>query len=314
MKSDDVESQEPLWDEALALRRAGRANEALEALARLAETHPGSAGHREIRQLRALLHADLASAREAAGHLREASELLENALEDAPTFPDLHHRLGVVRLRSGEREGARAAFAEAVRLAPGYAAPRLELALLEARDGRLGESLGLLRRLGEERTPRVEEDWREGLARLAEANWEAGEGRLRRALGLDEATANDALREIGRELHDGRVAEALETARALIRAHPWFPDAHLALALVRRARGDWDDCAESCGRALELHSDFHHARVYLAEALARRGQRVEAEHQLCVVLEAAPDHPLANALAKSLHRGGLSEVPPPFPH
>jgi tetratricopeptide (TPR) repeat protein len=302
------------WDEVLSLRRAGLASDALEALARLAEDHPGSAHHKESRQLRALLHADLAAAQEAAGHPREAAELLEKALTDAPAFPDLQHRLGVARARSGDRRGARAAFAEAIRLAPKFAAARLELALLEAREGRLGESLDLLRRLGEERTPRASDDWREGLARLAEANWEAGEVQLRRALGLGEATANDALREIGGRLHEGRLAEALASARALVRAHPWFPDAHLALALVRRARGEWDDCAESCGRALELHPDFHQARVYLAEALSRRGQWTESDHQLCIVLDAEPEHPLANALAKSLHRGGLDAVEPKLPH
>ena len=311
---DPLDPPDPAWDEVLALRRAGRASDALEALARLAEDHPGSAQHKESRQLRALLHADLAAGREAAGHPREASELLERALIDAPSFPDLHHRLGVARARLGDKKGARVAFGEAIRLAPKFAAARLELALLEARDGRLGESLDLLRRLGEERPPRAMDDWREGLARLAEANWEAGEGQLRRALGLDEATANDALKTIGKLLHEERNAEALATARALVRAHPWFPDAHLALALVRRAREEWDDCAESCGRALELHPDFHHARVYLAEALSRRGQWAESDHQLCIVLDAAPEHPLANALAKSLHRGGLAAVPPPLPH
>jgi tetratricopeptide (TPR) repeat protein len=304
----------PAWDEVLELRRAGRPSDALEALERYSEEHPGSAQHKESRQLRALLHGDLAAAREAAGQPREAAELLERALADAPAFPDLHHRLGLARLHAGDKKGARAAFAEAVRLAPKYAAPRLEIALLEARDGRLGESLDLLRRLGEERVPRAGDDWREGLARLAEANWEAGEGQLRRALGLDESTANDAMRQIGQLLAADKTGEALAAARALVRAHPWFPDAHLALALVRRARNEWDDCAESCGRALELHPDFHHARVYLAEALSRRGQWAESDHQLCIVLDAAPEHPLANALAKSLHRGGLSAVPPPLPH
>jgi tetratricopeptide (TPR) repeat protein len=309
---DDAEG--PAWDEVLSLRRAGRPEEALAALDRLCGDDPRAAEHGQVRGLRALIGADLADARVLAGQLAEGIGLLEQALVDAPRFPDLHHRLGVLRLRDRDVRGARAAFEQAVRLAPAYAAPRLELALLEARDGRLGESLDLLRRLAEGKAARGKDEFERGLERLAEADWEGGGEALRRAFGVATDDVEARLKEIAARLAGGRSGEALALARVVLAAHPQFPDAHLALALVRRDRGEWDDCAESCGRALEINPAFHQARVYLAEALFRRGQYGEADAQLASVLTAAPRHPLALALAKTLRRTPLPVVDETAPH
>jgi len=314
MDDPALHDDSPLWDEVTRLRRTGRAAEGMAALEERAAADPAFLDHPQTRALRALLAADLGDARLAAGDVPEAVALFERAVADAPRFPDLHHRLGVARLRARDPKGARSAFEEAVRLAAGFAAPRLELALLEARDGRLGESLDLLKRLGETRTPAVRGEFERGLARLAEADWEGGGAALRRAFGVEGGGVDERLRDIGTRLADGRSGEALALARVLLAAHPQFPDAHLALALVRRERGEWDDCAESCGRALELHPGYHEARVYLAEALLRRGQRGEAEAQLDAVLAAEPAHPLAAALAKTLRRTPLAASRAAGPH
>jgi tetratricopeptide (TPR) repeat protein len=305
---------EPRWDEALALQRAGQPERALAALARLTAAEPRLARHPELKRLSARVHADLALEREIVDDVEGAAAHLLTAIDGAPEFPDLHHRLGVARLKLRDVAGARAAFQKALEIAPAYAAPRLELAFLDARQGRLGESLALLKRLAETgAAPAARDDLARGLARLAEADWEGSEGLLRHALGLDKDPADARLRGIGQALAERRDADALALAHALVRDHPDFPDAHLALALVRRERGEWDDCAESCGRALELHPGFHQARVYLAEALSRRGQWAESDHQIAAVLAADPDHPLALALARALHRpariAGNARVP-----
>jgi tetratricopeptide (TPR) repeat protein len=314
MTDDPIPGEDPAWDEVLALRRAGRPEEARAALERLAGTDPRVADHGQTRVLRALIAADLAERRARAGGVGEAITLLEQAVVDAPRFPDLHHRLGLLRLRARDNRGARASFEQAVRLAPGYAAPRLELALLEARDGRLGESLELLRRLAEGRAARGRDEFERGLERLAEADWEGGGEALRRAFGVSGDDIDARLQEIAARVADGRSGEALALARVVLAAHPEFPDAHLALALVRRERGEWDDCAESCGRALELNPSFHLARVYLAEALFRRGQYGEADAQLSAVLAVTPRHPLAAALAKTLRRTPLPAADEGAPH
>lgn len=314
MSEEPIAGEGPAWDEVLALRRAGRPEDARAALERLCAADPRAAEHGQTRALRALIHGDLAEARALAGGVTEAIELLEQATADAPRFPDLHHRLGLLRLRQRDTRGARASFEQAVRLAPGYAAPRLELALLEARDGRLGESLELLRRLAEGRAARGRDEFERGLERLAEADWEGGGDALRRAFGVAGDDVDERLKEIAARIADGRSGEALALARVVLAAHPQFPDAHLALALVRRDRGEWDDCAESCGRALEINPAFHQARVYLAEALFRRGQYVEADAQLSAVLAATPRHPLAAALAKTLRRTPLPAADEGAPH
>ena len=304
---------DPVWDEVLALRRAGRPARALEALARLAEADPAAAGHAEFTRLRGLLHADLAHEREVRGDVEGSAAFLLKAIADAPRVPDLHFRLGVARLRLRDPQSARKSFEQALEIAPNYAAPRVELALLDARQGRLGESLALLRKLGESRNEAGEE-FRRGLEKLAEADWEGSEDILRRAFGLEPSPVDDRLREVGVLLADNRGEEALALARALVDENPFFPDAHLALALVRRERSEWDDCAEACGRALEINPGFHQARVYLSEALSRRGQWAEADFQLDAVLTAEPEHPLALALARALRRKPRAARKRPLPH
>jgi tetratricopeptide (TPR) repeat protein len=303
---------DPVWDEVLALRRAGRPARALESLARLAESDAASGGHAEFARLRGLLHADLAHEREVRGDVEGAAAFLLKAIADAPRFPDLHFRLGVARLRLRDTQGARQGFEQALAIAPNYAAPQIELALMDARQGRLGESLALLRKLGEKRE--VGEEFRKGLERLAEADWEGSEDILRRAFGLEPSPVDERLREVGVLLADARTEEALALARALVDENPFFPDAHLVLALVRRERSEWDDCAEACGRALEINPSFHQARVYLAEALSRRGQWAEADFQLDAVLGAEPEHPLALALARALRRKPKAARQRPLPH
>src|SRR5689334_16864718 len=104
---------DPVWDEVLALRRAGRPGRALEALALLAEGDPASAGHAEFARLRGLLHADLAHERELRGDIEGAAAFLLKAIADAPKFPDLHFRLGIARLRLRDVQGARTGFEQA---------------------------------------------------------------------------------------------------------------------------------------------------------------------------------------------------------
>src|SRR5262245_7660700 len=117
----------PDWDAVLAHQRAGRPAVGLAVLDAQLRGNPDLASHAEPRRLRVVLHADLAEVREAGGDVAAAERDLRAALSFEPTFPDFHQRLGRVLLRRGDMQGARACFDEAVRLAPGYAAARLEI-------------------------------------------------------------------------------------------------------------------------------------------------------------------------------------------
>src|SRR5947209_5026404 len=107
---------EPAWDEALALQRAGQPDRALAALERAAGECPALARHPETERLRARIHGDLAHACEARGDVEAAAARLAMALDCAPEFPDLHHRLGLARLKLRDFAGARAAFVRALEL------------------------------------------------------------------------------------------------------------------------------------------------------------------------------------------------------
>src|SRR5262245_43170136 len=59
-----------------------------------------------------------------------AENILEKALDLAPSDPDVHHFLGIVAYRSGRFDLARCRLAEAIRLAPTYAEAHNNLGII----------------------------------------------------------------------------------------------------------------------------------------------------------------------------------------
>src|SRR5262249_7677657 len=74
----------------------------------------------------------------AAADLASAGRAIEEALRLAPKFADLHFQHACLLLAEHRRPDARRALESALRINPRYVAARVELALLDAREGRLG--------------------------------------------------------------------------------------------------------------------------------------------------------------------------------
>jgi tetratricopeptide (TPR) repeat protein len=75
-----------------------------------------------------------------------------------------------------------------------------------------------------------------------------------------------------------------------------YADLHYLLGAAEFEAGHYDDALASLARALELHPDFHHARVALARVLEAYGDVARATEQIGLVLQLQPDHPQALAL------------------
>ncbi len=75
--------------------------------------------------------------------------------------------------------------------------------------------------------------------------------------------------------------------------HPRYPDVHYLLGCVELELGCTADALESLAQALELHPDFHAARVELARALDAAGQLAMAQEQIQAVLLKDPSNPAA---------------------
>jgi tetratricopeptide (TPR) repeat protein len=141
------------WARSLAAVLAGREEEALplaeEGMARFPHSAP--------------LRNNIAVLCERRGELEKAEQLLNAALEEEPSLPQLSKNLGDLLYRSGRADEARVAYQRAIKLAP-----------------RLGDDvyfkLGNLA-IRDRDTPRAEAYWREALAlnplhELAKANLE----------------------------------------------------------------------------------------------------------------------------------------------
>jgi tetratricopeptide (TPR) repeat protein len=278
------------FEPALAIAREGRLDDALAALADAVRAESARGGRRDAA---ALAYAHVARLAEASGNVAAALRALDDAVRLAPTFADLHYRRGCVLLACHERPAARAALERALGINPHYVAARLELALLDAREGLLGEAMATLRVLGEEH--RVEEPraFQQGLKSLERADWDEAGALLKSAMRLSDPAVDRALDRYRELVAEGEPARALNLLREAIVAHPGYPDLHYLLGCSELEAGLLDDALASLARALELHPDYHAARIQFARTLEAQGDLVQAGEQVALVLQEDPGHPQA---------------------
>jgi len=290
MSPRPLPSENAPFEPALALAREGRLDEALGALSATLEGSPGRGPHRGAA---ALAFAEVARIAEAAGDLASAIRALDEALRLAPAYADLHHQHAGLLIRQHQRPAARKALQRALDINPRYVAARLELALLDAREGLLAESLTALRALEQER--RVEEPraFQRGLKSLARADWDEAGALLKSALKVSDPVVDRALAEYRQLVAQGEHERALHALRAAVTDHPGYPDLHYLLGCSELEAGMADDALASLGRALELHPDFHAARIQFARALEALGDLVQAAEQVTLILREEPANPQA---------------------
>lgn len=227
---------------------------------------------------------------EDAGDWAGAERAIDTAIELRPAFPDLHFQRGRILLAVGRRADARQALETALKLHPGFVAARVERALLDAREGLIGEALEALRTLGRE--CRVEEPraFERGLACLEEADWSEAGAHLSRALKLSDPALEERLERFRALIERGEAAAAAALIRETLSLHPAYPDLYYLLGTAELRQGHPDDAMASLARALELHPDFHAARIQFARVLQALGETTRAVELLVQVLEVEPGH------------------------
>ena len=296
------------FDPALALARAGRFDDACAALSsalapRDGRLPPGGAG--------ALAYAEVARLAAAAGDGVAALRAMDEAVRLAPAYADLHHHRACLLILHQRRPEARRALERALEINPRYVAARLELALLDAREGLLTESLAALRALEQERRIDEPRAFQRGLKSLASADWDEAEALLKTALKIADPVVDRALAEYHARVAEGEPGRALQALREAVTTHPGYPDLHYLLGSSELEAGMTDDAVASLARALELHPDLHAARVQLARAFEVLGDVVQAGEQVALVLRADPAHAQALELQEywSRRREGIARAP-----
>jgi len=233
---------------------------------------------------------------EAADRWEEAERAVAAGLALRPRYPDLHHQHARLLLLRGHRPEARRALEQALALHPGFVAARVDRALLDAREGRIGEALQELRELAKE--ARIEEPpaFERGLERLREADVAEAGVWLSQALRLSDPVLEERLEHARRLLEEAEIARAAQLIREMLPAYARYPDLHALLGIAELRLGRPDDALASLARALEIHPDFHGARVQFACALQAVGQNVQAVEQIQMVIEADPENADARQL------------------
>lgn len=278
-------AESPRFDDALALARAGNIDGAIAQIAALTRGRGASARGSAANAL-----AQVARHAARTGSASGAERALEQAVRLAPDFADLRYQYACVLIGRFQRGDARKQLQHALRINPGYLGARVELALLDAREGRLAESLDTLRSLGDAGRLAEPRAFRQGLRRLEEADWDEAEALFKQALQLSDAGVDETIAGYQRLVADGDPEGAARLVRHALRTREGYADLHHLLGIAEFECGHFDDALASLGRALELHPDFHAARVAFARTLEALGDAAQAVEQIALVLQHDPEH------------------------
>jgi tetratricopeptide (TPR) repeat protein len=281
------------FDDALELANAGRHADAVMRALEIAGESPQESRAAAAAQVLARI----ARLAEGCGDLPAADRALEHAIILRPRYADLHFQYGTLLVQRGRRTEARRELEAALEIHPHYLAARVELAMLEAREGRIGEALSSLREVQRDRGIEEPHSFQQGLQSLERADWDTADAQFRRAVRGSHPRLDRQLERYRELMAEGSAERAADVLREALERHESYPDLHALLGACELGLGHFDDALCSFARALELNPDFHGARVQMALSLDALGDRAGASEQLALVLQAEPGHAQALELS-----------------
>ncbi len=253
---------------------------------------------------------DAGNALRALGRARESLALYQRALRLAPDDAPVHNNLGNAHLELGDAAQAAACYRRAAQLRPGDAGIHCNL-------GNALRQLGELETAATESARAIALDPRLAMAHNNLGLCLAGRGErqqavasYRRALELDPDYV-EALINLGNVLRDlGERREALTLCCRAVELEPLRAAGHLSAGFARFELRQTEAAVDSFRRALALGGVDAEARLGLAAALRRLGERAGAEAACRAVLEQQPRNAAALLQLGELHadRGQFAEA------
>jgi len=234
------------------------------------------------------------------GNFTRARMLFERARRANPDVAQPHHALGVLAERERRPDRASAHYYEALRVDPGFAPARDNLARVLFAGGLVEEALVQYQRLVElvPNDPRAAAGLVATLVRLR--RFDEADRRLESARQKNPDAPELELLEARRALHEGRVADALAALSRLTLRHDELGAAALGLlATAELARQRPREAALAARRALELVPDEAVATYALALAESALGAP-DAHAWVRRARRAAPSDPLLADLDRAL--------------
>ncbi len=249
-----------------------------------------------------------------AGAYGRAEQFYLKALARKPDATEALNGLGLARLKQDRPEAAAALFRQALKLAPGFSAARVNLASVLASEGNLQGSMLEYRRV-------LEMDTNNVAARINLARLLAKQGSTAAALELFSQAVRlqpgDAIAQFdfANSLSAiGRHAEALSHYAAAAASQPSFAEAHYNLGVELARAGRFEEAGRHFAQALRLKPAFAEAHFNYGVALAKQARYQEAAHEFQETLRVQPGYPgaqsfLTRALALASKEKGPAAKP-----
>ena len=230
-----------------------------------------------------------------AGRLEEAQAAFEHVLEEGGRAAFVHNNLGIVLQRRERHEAAAAQFRAAIRLDPGYLAPRVLLGATLLALGRADEAVAALE-------PAVKLAPRETLARQQLARAYERKGDLPAAVDqyrrLQEAAPEDP--EATYQLGRAYLALAEWSLERLQQAHPGSARVLQALGHSYRAQGKTEMAERAFRRAAAVDPALPEIHLALAQVYAEQRRWAEARSEIERELALVPESAGARALLRQV--------------
>ena len=234
------------------------------------------------------LHA-AARAAIAQGDGERALALLERAAAMAPRSLEVLIDLGRLLDAAGRPADAEAALREAVRVARDAPGPRLALAFVLSRQGKLDDAIVQLRKLLERDSGNADAWFNLGNMHRTRGAFGEAARCFGRAAALRPADPDAAIN-LGLVLaQSDRLEDAAAALESFLARSQPHPDALLNLGQVRRALGSNEGARDAFEAALRLAPAHLSARVNRAIALAEGGSEAAAEAEVRAIIEMHPE-------------------------
>jgi len=238
------------------------------------------------------------------GDLRGALGHFTEVVRIRPGFAKARVNLAAALAATGETDAAMAQYAEALRLDPNESMAHLNLGLLLAARGDLDAALAHCAEALRLDPMYAKAHTAMGLALAAREKWPEAIAHYREAIRLDpESAAVHNSLAIAFE-HSGRAEEAIQQYAEVVRIVPDDPRGHYNLASALADQGRLDEAIHHYRETLRRKADFPEAHYALGIALARKGDFPAAATEFRAALAARPDWPAAQAALESVLASG----------
>ncbi len=284
-------SPQQALQEALALHREGKHEEAMKGYVALLQRNPGN--------LDALYYiAVLAIQQE---QFAEGMKVIGRALDISPKQARLHNLRGQAHLRQNQDDEALRAFSRAIEVDPTFPDAFGNRATLLSEMGRAVEAVADFDRALALRPGNVEDHCNRASALADLGDYPEALAGFNRAIALMPSMAPAYFNRADVYRRLGKLTEALRDYDKMIELYPDHPAAHSNRGAILKSLGRLDDARTAIERALAIDPNFAEAMVNRANVALEQGRLDDAKMDYRRALKAQPEsaeagHGLALAL------------------